>query len=807
MNRSVVQKLISVVVISSYLLKSTSKIIGGAVMSIPVLVADGIHGLFDIAEHGFLVLGGFFARKQNKEKYPLDRQPLIDLLGLGIYIGLVAFALIIITQSVKMFATAVVKLEWITATLPGWLEYESELAAFNPQFYLFAAVILLVSYGISEWVYRFEYRLADKHNIREMKADAIGLRSDGWLELATGLSLFFAWILIQTLSDVFDDSTLLEFSSLIMAIILFSIGMYLIFVASHQIVENFNNLMNVALDKEQRERLESQINKRLPEGCRVISPLVCYHRGDQLFIKGHLSILHSMMGSADFIIKKTEAITTTFFSDSNLEIYAQFSPFFEITRETIEEELNTLLQNTFQTDPHRPVSRAFLLLKMGRIQKAQSWIEKNEYAGKSEEILGRYILSECSLQMNGPQHEKTITSAAELQVSIENIQDPNYKGFILAWLLVYHAKAYSQSKEKQSVLIENREEIQDYTKIHPGLSSYIFAEIHFALGFSWERCIDYDLKQCRYHYEKAETYYIKSGIRSEIDRLYNTWGHFETLAYSLGDAENHLAMAENLREIKNDILGLTYTYGCLGDLYSRMGRFEKAEEYYKKDIHLLDYLGIAYQVDSVKIKMAEQILKAALLSNDLDRVKSAQHLSKEVLKTSSYPFFAQKGFVKATAGMAELALNEADRKSHLDTARTTFKKMKPNSSYEEAFYYRLEGRLAGLSGDAKQAVASLKISQAKFEHMKDPLHELSISIQATISELEAYKWSLIDGIQANGKPEVPGLYPLNKYIESLGGMIGSTKERIDVYLVNISNYKNPSQKIKDLTELIWFMEG
>ena len=61
-----VQKAITIVVTTSYLVKSALKITGGFIMGIPVLIADGIHGLFDIIEHGFLVLGGYYARKDQK---------------------------------------------------------------------------------------------------------------------------------------------------------------------------------------------------------------------------------------------------------------------------------------------------------------------------------------------------------------------------------------------------------------------------------------------------------------------------------------------------------------------------------------------------------------------------------------------------------------------------------------------------------------------------------------------------------------------------------------------------------------------
>ena len=96
-----VQRRISTVVVSSYLIKATAKLTYGILLSVPPLIADGIHGIIDIFEHGVLVLAGRHARKADREKYPLDREPLIDLMGLSIFIGLFFIGLNFFSDAIK----------------------------------------------------------------------------------------------------------------------------------------------------------------------------------------------------------------------------------------------------------------------------------------------------------------------------------------------------------------------------------------------------------------------------------------------------------------------------------------------------------------------------------------------------------------------------------------------------------------------------------------------------------------------------------------------------------------------------------
>lgn len=805
-----VQKAITIVVTTSYLVKSALKITGGFIMGIPVLIADGIHGLFDIIEHGFLVLGGYYARKQHRDKYPIDRQPLIDLLGLTIYAFLMLFALFIILTSIHMLTVAFYSIGWTQFVLPSWFpSVNVELFAINHAYFLPASLIMLFSYVISERVYRYEYKKAVEHRIREMKADAIELRTDGWLEFATGFTLLISWVLLWFLSGQIDETQLMQVSSIIMALILLAIGFYLIIVARPEFMESFNNLMNVSLERGKREQLQEEINKRLPDGCQLINPLVCYHRGDQLFVKGYISATPELMWSIDLIIRNAENLTKTFFSDTDLEVFAQYSPFFRLSREHAINDLNKVLSECLGLSIYRPVSSAFRALRTGEIEEAVNWIQENETTDIQENAFGNLILAECFLQQEGAFSSKISSQVNYLREYINNSTYNNLNGLIYSWLLIYSSTLRLRNREDDEKITSARNVVRhflDNNKVH----DYVNAEINFALGFSWERAMVYDLEKCRKYYLKAEEFYAKSGIRSEIDRLYNTWGHFETLNYSLGDAENHLLMAMEIRKQKQDNLGLSYTYGSLGDLYSKMGRFTLGIEYYQKDLSLLDKLNNTHQVPHVRIKMAEQILKTGLLNSDLGKVMQAIDLCEKAKNELSDSFFVLKALCKCYMGKIELDDTGREQALILERVEKYLEVMETKSSYERAFHERLTGRYFALLGNFSQASKHLNNSSEQFRIMKDPLYEFTLGIQSVTSQIESLKWALAhqsSNNEINGGPNWQSLNILRNHVSSAGGMLGSAKDRIVNYLDSIDEKKENKIAIRHLSQLIWFLEG
>lgn len=804
------QKLISIVVVTSYFCKATVKLISGLILSIPPLIADGLHGFIDIAEHGFLVMGGYTARKQIRHKYPIDRQPLLDLLGIIIFSGLIVLGISMIMQSYQLIANVSVYFGWIEAYLTDWITSDdnSKLLSLESNHLLIGSLVMLSSYLISEFVYRFEFRLAVENHIPEMRADAIELRSDGWLELGLGISLLIAWILNFLLSDVYETTHLYAISTLVMGIIALGLGLYLLKIALPELHESYKNLMNQAINEEKRSRLEQEINKRLPPHCSITSPLIGYHRGSQLFIKGYIQIDRNLMQSSDIIISNCEKLTKMFLAETRKEVHSQFSPIFSWSKETILEDLNKVLESIFKVDILSPQAEAFRSLRFGKLDLAIELINSNQTKNSDEEVLGIFILAECYLQKYGPQSELTIKLVNIIKHQYLEINNNDVSGILYAWILIYYVKYYGKNGEGQAVINKFQKEVNDILK-NDSSQDYTHAELYFALGFSWERKSHYDLNKSRQLYNLSEYYYIKSGLRSEVDRLMNTIGHMESLLFSLADADIHLNIAKDIRESKNDKLGLSYTYGSLGDLYVKMGLFKDAIECYEKDTVLLKDLGIDHFLSSLNVKIGELKIKIGALNNDAHLVLNGIELCQKSTSKLSDSFFAKKGTVKGYLCFSSLNNNDNINDEHLNKAAIILKEMEPNNSYQKAFYSRLSGRYEGMIGNYERAKELLELSKLNFNEMRDPIFDISNGMQEIVSSLEAFKWGNINSdLDLSDLREI-ALNDIREFIESIGGMLGSSKYHFEELLDTICKRKFQSKDdfYRQIDTLIWHLEG
>lgn len=804
------QRLISVVVVASYFCKATVKLITGIILSIPPLIADGIHSFIDIAEHGFLVVGGYVARKQDKKKYPLDRQPLLDLLGMIIFGGLISLGAAMVLQAIQIVLKSSAFFGWVNSVSVDWLISESnnELLSLESEHILLATFIMIISYGISELVYRFEFRLAENNNIPEMKADAMELRSDGWLELGMGLSLLVAWMLNIFLSEVYENTQLNAVSTLVLGIITLVLGIYLFILGIREFYKSYKNLMNQAIDEEKRNRLEQELRKRLPENCEIVSPLIGYHRGAQLFIKGYIQIDRNLMQSSDVIISNCEKIAEMFFAETRKEVHSQFSPFFSWSKKTILDDLNKVVENIFEVDINSKQAKAFRLMRFGKLDSAIELINSNKPNSISEESLSIFIFAESYLQKFGPKNESTHKYVDLMKDHCLKIENIDILGILFSWLLIYHIKLYRKDKDGQNVIYKFQKKVEDILR-NNSLSDYSIAELYFALGFSWERTAQYDLDKTRKFYKLSEQYYTKSGLRSEVDRLMNTMGHMESLLYSLADSDIHLTVAREIRELKNDKLGLSYTYGSLGDLYVKMGLFEDALEYYNKDVVYLEDLNIDHFLPDLNVKIGELKIRIGMLSSDNRKILDGIDLCQKSELLLEDPFFAKKGIVKGYLCLSILSNEKESKSDYLNKVDNYLKDMVSNNNYQKAFYYRLKGRYDALLGNHEEAIKSLKISKLNFNEMRDPILDAANGMQEIISSIEAYKWEFFNSEidLSDAKEQIVG--EVQKFIESIGGMLGSSKYRFEELIASISNkkVKTKVELLKQMDMITWNLEG
>jgi divalent metal cation (Fe/Co/Zn/Cd) transporter len=812
-----VQLKISAAVVGSYIFKSAIKLVCGLMLLMPPLIADGIHSFIDILEHGALVLAGRHARRSDPEIYPLDREPLIDLVSLAIFVGLVLVGFNFLAKSLKNIAVVIVKAGWISFEIPSWItEYLPASYTVNINFLWVVALILLICYVVSEIVFRFQYRLANDHGLREMQADAMELRSDGWLELAMGLGFIAGWITSLILSKTSNSTNVDNFSSLFTSLILLCLSIYLIKIAIPEIYKKYQSLMNVALEPSKRVQLEKIINDRLPERCFIWTPLTTFFRGQQIFVTGHINIDRSLMISADMIMMKARLFASRFLSDISNDVRVQFSPFFFWNKQSIMMDLKRVLQIIWSASPTSEASKAFLLLREGNIVEAQKVVLSNPPKNTPEAVLAAYVKAESSLQINGPHHPTTKQEAKTIEkLIVENPPLP-MRVIIATWLLNYTVHKSQSSSEAQHAIIKARNQVENLiVGKHSEIPDIVRAEASFAIGYSWERCADYDLQKCKDYYRRAEMFYIQSGLRSEIDRLMNTWGHLETLLYSLGDAQHHLELALDIRNRREDSLGLSFTYGCLGDLYSRLGDFNMADHYYTKDIELLEILEIKNQIPLVMCKQGEARIRAGLTKvnsgqvlSGIDLCSQSEQLSKNIDRQRQ--FFQQKGQLKGWLGLTSLSSDNLETKTYLERCAELFEKFFGRSTYERAFVSRLTGRYYGLLGNMENARKNLNEAANYFDQMKESRNEIELSLQSIACRLEILRYEMTNNLPAYLR--VNPVDELENFLKPYGGMLGEASiyihERIDEIRKAINNESSKkNEAMTYLYQLIWFIEG
>ncbi|MFC1895362.1 cation transporter [Thermodesulfobacteriota bacterium] len=806
---------ISIAVVSSYFFKATVKIVSGILLLVPPLIADGIHGIIDIFEHGALVLAGRHARKVDREKYPLDREPLIDLMGLGIFLGLFFVGLSFFREAILSITAVLEKANLIGFKLPIWIKkYLPELDVPDINVLWTVALILFMCYGVTEIVYRFQLRLAKEHGLREMEADAMELRSDGWLELSMGIGFLTGWIATLLISKSSYYKVSNDINSLITGIILLALSVYLIKITIPEMYEKYQNLMNVALNSENRNELENIIATRIPDRCAILRPLTTFFRGEQLFITGYISIDRSVMVSADIILSKAERTAKRFLSNLNKDIRVQLSPFFVWDQESIDLDLNRALSLIWSVSEDCSSAKAFHQLRKGRIDGALKLISSYHTTIAQESALADYVKAEGILRIQGALHSETRTQMIKIRDLIIKDLSLSTKIILASWLLFYSVYRSENLPEKQYDIIEARNQLSKLLTQNIDIPDIVRAEAEFALGFSWERSHKYDLKMCAEHYRKAEIFYARSGIRSESDRLMNSWGHMETLLYALGDAQEHLELALEIRKLRGDPLSLSFTYGCLGDLYSRLGDFTEADHCYTQDLDLLNNLGIRHQIPVVMCKQGESRIRGGLTEKDLNKVLSGIDLCKQSeqicgSENQQGQFFAIKGQLKGWLGLCAIS-DDSHVLSNKERCSKLIKALNGQNVYEEAFSLRLKGRYFGILGDFENAQKNLTESAIYFDQMKEARFNVELSLQSIACHLEILRHGIANNVSVDN--ELNSVDGLEDFLAPFGGMLGEASVRIKEMVTNIrksidGRTINKEQSVAFLDRLIWFIEG
>ena len=200
--------IIHISVVVSYFAKAVTKGVAGVMLGSPPLINDALHGALDIGEHGLIAWVGKHARREKESLYPLGRKPLLDIVGLVIGLGIAGLALKCLQDAVAALWAIMNSLFGLAAQLPSFILAilpSQELDANEGTIWL-VGLIFVACATVSLVIYRIETSLARKHRLKEYLDDAMELRQDAILELATGGCFLLAWLIMLTLRHGFGKT-------------------------------------------------------------------------------------------------------------------------------------------------------------------------------------------------------------------------------------------------------------------------------------------------------------------------------------------------------------------------------------------------------------------------------------------------------------------------------------------------------------------------------------------------------------------------------------------------------------------------
>jgi hypothetical protein len=405
-----------------------------------------------------------------------------------------------------------------------------------------------------------------------------------------------------------------------------------------------------------------------------------------------------------------------------------------------------------------------------------------------EKKLYTWICCQKTLYIDGPSHLDAYKVEDQLHKEIKNdITRPSTVMFTV-WRLFRIVLSGDLFKgeyfDKIKSLIEKMERvIQEHKRL--GLDPIIPAECAFVLGIYYERSDQYDIDKSTDYYKTAERFYLESGIVSEADRLYNSWGHQKTLLYELQEA---IVLLEKSMEIKKqksnntEIVGMSYTLGCLADAYSRSALFDKADELYLEDLRLINDAQLQHLESGVSIKRAESLIRSGVCAGQNAQITAGIKVCRQVLNKNNLPnetvFFAVKALLKGLLWLYESTDNKIQREEYISESLDLCKKMNSFSEYSKAFTLRLKGRMLGCQGSYNEAYKYFTKSEALFISMSRGLQFRNSAIQSIVCKLESSKYNIMEDSNQLNQMEI-AIEELHRFITPLRGLLGDIQNMLE----------------------------
>ncbi len=724
--------------LSSYAAKVAAKAVGGWLFASPVLIVEAVHGLKDILDQFLLRWVSSYGRKAPDHDFPIGRRPILHVTSLTIGVLIVLLGLDVARNGLGLLGLWQADSGLVALLTPEAGRVGATLGL------ALSAVVLIGSGVISAIQYRFVVREARAAKLSEYLADARELKGDIAVEGLLASALLLA-VVAALLPEVFSPLEPWGGADAIVGLAMVLLALWLVWTGVDESRQALRAIMNPGLPAQELSWLEGELREHLEQekgGSDVIlaPSLTAYERSGTLVVRGAVVGKESEATHLKVLCRELEGLTRRLMSDHDFEdVQVDFRV--EWAAQGLEDELHKLLHRLWGPQATEPLTEVFQDLRCGRTLSPPD-------PGKEVGSLGTWLRVQV-LTFDPPEDPAALSSQAllsELDGLFERLGagevSPNSRTVLVSAALVILSESRAWKGRFQLDRVETA-----VAFLHRALTSnevldpYAIAEGWFALGLHHERRADSELSTALDCYRRANRAYAEGDCSFEADRLLTTWGHHLTLRYDLTEADMRLGQAHDLKKKKLDLRGQAISAGTMGDLKSRLGKWSEAQEFYEEDLRLCSQIGDTQNAEGVRIKLAETLVRKAIVEELPASLKEADRILREVTEavasgeTRLDQFFAAKALAK-TVMYRSLHPGEG-REELLDEASDWVDSMReiahPGSDWEMAHVHRLEGRHLAMRGRSHEALTSFRRAQAHFRSVT--LHALPV--QEMMCRLEA----------------------------------------------------------------------
>lgn len=812
-----------------YFIKTASKGIIGFIVGSAALTSDAFHSFSDLLQYILISWSTRIANRANTEKFPIGRRGLENFVATGIgfsllFIGFWEFLIPGLHKSINIFGWV----DWIKTTF--LIDLKLEVVS-QPSSSLPVVITFFATSIISYIVYKYEMRNAIILKSPAIKSDALELRSDLIVELVVAIgfltSILWGFTWVDPIAQVI-------------------ISGFIIHSGLDILKENGLKIQGMALPKAEqkqiREKLimiEGVLTDYLDNSGTDFEVKAYYAGSDQVRVKCTLPIKSSSGQSIRLITSLAESrikrLLEPTYGNIDVHIICKFIPSEEETDHlvgSIDHYLRTVWGiAAMSTDRVHILMRQFVtsqyetILSEAVIKASDISSTKNNQIFKIEMLVG-YILAYCHFWLKGATNKDTESAYREIEDILKNKDlGNNIKSTLenaVAFYKIEKLIANGQSAHEEISKIRETLQIIYGNSLNVG---YLRGEAAHLMAHSYYKVPGYDVDKARDWFKKAREAIISSGthyISLFSDRIWTDWGNFEAQFHHLDEAEQYLNQALDIKQLQRDKHGLAIIYGCLANVAARKGEFLRAVELFDKDLQLVDELGIKKDKSHVQCKIADVLVKQAIINRDKSKAKDAVSVAFAANDGDPNAFFALKAIFKSHFTI--WWLNPEDKDALREAGKTIIALIdsagKSPSLYIKGILDRLQARYKAVTSDTEMALELFKNSQKSFTGIDS---QADLPIQACLSNLEATRWSVLTNDITNWAISINGVLgelveimsasefklpkyitiPLPKEIKKLGK---SLNKMSDKDIKNTNTLMKLNKQLERIDNIIWFLE-